>query len=203
MDGSTILASSVGAPCSSRPSTCVQPGARFSKLMKGCDKLVSGAVRDFLDYDLQKSFGPALPKGSDQWLRLAQTVAAARLAEEMERQQTDALLQHQAAKRARNLDDLHYGSGQVELKRAAINRTVPPSNKEPEKEIERRLRLHVQAAKLTMLRERFRDQQLENQAQAAENARMQAEIEDLLGMLDSKTCNMIAPLLRNGGHGGA
>lgn len=180
------------------PAYVAEASARLAKLRQATDRLAQGAVRDFLKQDLQAALATTLQPGAERWLSVAQTAAAAQLAEAAHSGFSDAWHEHRATELARRLEGTNLRGSQVASTAAALS--VPEV--ESAEDLQARLRCHAQTAKLNMLRTRLREQELENEREESQNKRLRVEAEGLYSKLDSLTCSMMAPFLR-GSDGGS
>jgi len=199
-------------PSSARQSTASQvlPGARYGKLLQGCDKLVSGVARAFMEMNHRSTFGQLLPlQTSDSVFRRLQAEALGEMVGEMELQQREALIRHGAVRQCRALDGTLASSPCARMSRPAVSPAevaemgasppVSPTQKSRQgavKQMKRKLDLHMEASKVGMLRKQLEEQLRQNDELEAEIASLRATGEDILRSLDESTCRMIAPLLK-------
>lgn len=199
-------------PSSARQSTASQvlPGARYGKLLQGCDKLVSCMARAFIEMNHRNTFGQMLPQQtSDSVLRRLQAEVLGDMVGEMELQQREALIRHGAVRQCRVLDGAVASSPYARMSRPAVppaevaemgaSQPMSPteaSHQGAVRQMKRKLGIHMEAAKVSMLRQQLEEQLRQNDEIEAEMARLRASGEDILRGLDEGTCRMIAPLLK-------
>eukprot|EP00931_Biecheleriopsis_adriatica_P028821 TRINITY_DN17185_c0_g1_i1.p2 TRINITY_DN17185_c0_g1~~TRINITY_DN17185_c0_g1_i1.p2 ORF type:complete len:202 (-),score=58.64 TRINITY_DN17185_c0_g1_i1:43-648(-) len=181
----------------------VEKGARWAKLLKASERLVSCAVADVLKQDFNAAFKTVLPPGQASCLPQMKTRMAATFSDAAQQAQAQAMKDEGAFEMVNQLDEKFYGEATTGSIDALPLHELERGRANPVVAVQERLRSHERCSKIELLRKHLMEQERENEKQEQVNKEMRAKIQAIHQKLDRDTAALMAPLVPFAGQAGA